>query len=175
MTVKPTGKKLMHTWQGDTITNWEVMERRIEQVLLTANEIAFDVETISTSDRSLVGIGIATSPRESFYFPWDSSAIHYAWRVLYNPLVKKIAHNCMFDLDVLWDSKPDVTDIEDTAVMSRFDNHFPATLEAMSVWLGRQGPMPMGQVMKLYKVKQVDELPFEVTANKCLLDAQLTL
>jgi len=173
--VKPTGHRILHSYQGDPITEWEDMELHIEEVLLTAHTVAIDVETINVSDRSLVGLAIATSPWEAFYFPWDSPYIHYAWQVLYNPDVKKIFHNCMFDLDVLWNSNPDRTNIEDTAVLSRFDNHFPATLDAMSMWVDRIPPTPISQLMKDFKTKRMDDIPMILTGGKCILDAQITL
>lgn len=168
----PTGKKIAHLGRDSYNSAEEAWEGFLAAVRSTSI-ISIDTETISTTDRRLVGVGIAVKPDEAFYFPWDSPLL--PWFVLRDPSITRCFHNAMYDLDVLWDYGISGTNIEDTAVLSRFENYFPATLESMAFWVDRQPPTPMGQVMRDHKVKRVDQLPYAVTANKCLLDAQITL
>jgi len=168
----PTGRRISYFGPDPVATaddSWE-------QFLITIRKthvIGFDVETVNIKDRRLVGLSIATSPRESWYWPWDSPLLPLF--ILCDPSITKVAHNAPYDLDVLWDYGVDGTNIEDTAVMSRFENYFPATLDAMAIWVNRQPPTPMGKVMKQHKVKRVDQLPYGIVAGKCLLDSQITL
>lgn len=150
--------------------NKEPSSDLLKDLLITArpDPVAVDVETVSLKDRTMVGLAIATSPTDAFYFPADSPLLPTG--LLERPAT--IYHNSLYDLSVLWDVKLRPTKIEDTIVMARLLN-LPSRLTELYYWTGRQTE-DMGRVLKEHKVKKVSELPFEVAAKKCCEDAMAT-
>ena len=82
--------------------------------------ISADVETISLKEQVPLGIGVAVDPSHSFYFPlFPNPSPVTPWHLLRNPEVKKVFHNAIFDLYCMRAWGLDMTNIADTAAMSR--------------------------------------------------------
>src|SRR5438552_16649510 len=65
--------------------------------------ISCDVETISTTDQTLIGIGLGLNCRESVYFqvfPQESKYLNLAWSIL-DRAGAVVFHNGIFDLTAL--------------------------------------------------------------------------
>jgi DNA polymerase I-like protein with 3'-5' exonuclease and polymerase domains len=90
---------------------------------------AFDVETVDLKERMPVGLGIAFSPDEAIYIPLHPEprykALEAVAPLFQNGMIKKIAHNILFDLktfpliDIIG-KKIDRYNIFDTSVASRY-------------------------------------------------------
>ena len=166
----------------ETLTTREQVEQRISDVLLPAPVIAIDVETVSLKDRRIMGIGIAVSPTEAFYFPWNSSIM--PWEKTTRPGTVRIFHNSLFDLPTMNGSEvlrfQDVEtsqgqELEDTAIMGRFANFPFVDMQYLSmVLLGREAHDDMGKVLRDRKLKTTLELSPNTIAEKCCKDAQVT-
>lgn len=82
--------------------------------------VAVDVETISLKERVAVGIGIAISPTEAFYFrTFPEISPDIPWHLLRDNRVTKVFHNALFDLSALREYDVDTNNVLDTSVMSR--------------------------------------------------------
>ncbi len=91
--------------------------------------IAVDTETISLSDTTCIGIGIAPNPYEAYYIPVlpePSEILPQVMNLLADKSLTKLYHNAVFDLNTLRtlavDDKfphPDVDNIEDTTLMAK--------------------------------------------------------
>lgn len=90
--------------------------------------IAVDVETISLIDKTIIGIGIANSPNDSFYFPIypdRSEFIKQAYKLTTRGDIVKVYHNGNFDIEGLKQfgresqlPDPDIWAIGDTNLMA---------------------------------------------------------
>lgn len=144
--------------------------KQLLSLLDGVSQVACDVETISLKDRDLVGLAIAVSPTDSFYFSAESSDL--PWDILTQPDVNVIYHNSLFDLAVLYDYSVQSDNIEDTIMMARLLN-LPQKLSQLSHWSGRE-TSDMGEVLAGYEVKKVSELPMAIVAEKSCQDVLAT-
>lgn len=140
--------------------------------LFPAKKIAVDIETVGKKDRTPIGLSMAINAWESFWFPIDSPVL--PWGMLQSPDILKVYHNGLFDLDGLWEHKPDCTNIDDTLIRARLANYDRASLEYLAPTIGRSIPFTITDLLKKYKVKGCDQLPEEVIARKCCIDSQVT-
>ncbi len=136
--------------------------------------IAVDVETVSLTDKSLVGIGLAPNPNEGYYFPiWPeiSPYIVDVLRLLGRPDITKVLFNSLYDLTILADYGIDYTNTIDVQIMGYLlglrgtlkllaDRLIGMSIEDMSEVLGRK--------------KDTRELAYEVLARKCINDVRAT-
>ena len=86
--------------------------------------LAVDSETISLKEKVPIGIGIAISSTEAFYFrlfPEESPVT--PWQLLKDTGITKVYHNVMFDAIALREYEVDNANILDTSVMSRLLCH----------------------------------------------------
>lgn len=143
--------------------------------------VTVDIETESLEDTTMLGVGIATSPDDAFYLPM--SEFHVALEVLRNPLVKKVYHNAMFDLDSLYSYGVDVTNIGDTAILARLQGK-PGKLTGLAFNLAATGMAPyvtvfgmdevLNELLPGKKKRKCSMFPEYLLAEKCALDVKAT-
>lgn len=139
--------------------------------------IAVDIETVSLIDRTMLGVGIATSPDDAFYF--TTPEIDAALPVLKDPDITKVYHNCMFDIYGLYDYDVDMTNMDDTAVLARLLG-LPGALKGLCFNLAVKNLIPhitvfgMKEVLDEFGTKTCDLMPERYVAEKCALDVKAT-
>lgn len=138
--------------------------------------VGFDVETISLKERMPLGFSIATSPIEAWYFktyPELDKEIELVLPLLQNPKIKKVLHNCLFDLRAIpIVAEVDSSNIADTNVMARLCGRTETKLFELAPEVGMEvtpvnvmiGP---GQTML--------DVPPEKLGPKCMRDSMATL
>jgi len=144
-----------------------------ESILLYPTQVGVDTETLSVSDITLLGIGMAPTSDDGFYITPDDPDFDRVIFWLQDPDVSKIYHNAPFDLRVLRDYDIDVDNVNDTALMARLYPEQSAVLEDCSFWVQRQ-TQSMKHTFAEHGVSKVADLPFEVLAQKCCQDAMAT-
>jgi len=179
------------TWDLDGPDPWpEMFGNPIELWEQFLNEppslIAIDTETISVSNRTLLGVGVAISPRESFYITENDPDFPGLMLVLEAHAIKKVYHNAPFDMRVLREWGVDHYNVEDTAIMCRLLN-IPAVLEQAlddTRYFGYDekgyhiqcgSPLRAEDMLYEYGVKRMDQMPPERLAWKCCTDSEATL
>ena len=138
----------------------------------TPRLLAVDIETVSLEDTSITGIGVAVSRMEAFYFPVDSIYFGGVIGLLWDPEIKKVFHNCLFDLPILEKLGVDAGNIADTITMAYLLG-LPAKLEDLSHAVDIK-TRDMGDVLKEHGVKETTGLPYRVLAEKCVKDVLAT-
>ena len=134
---------------------------------------AVDVETISLENLTPVGIGVAISRDEGFYFTMNPDMEEsIPWRILMSKEVKKVYHNVLFDLSALDEFQPDDENIACTLIMAHLLN-LPGDLESLSNLVGMEAH-DMKEYMVEHKAKTTLELPLELLAKKCCQDVKAT-
>ena len=154
------------------------------------NYIAVDTETVSLTDKTCIGIGIATSPTDSYYipvFPQASEILYQVYDLLARRNIVKVYHNANFDLQVLRQfatennlTPPDVWNVHDTNLMANVSAN-PPDLETLSYKLLHEGnPLSIDgileearQVAGKKNVTMLDADPAKV-ARKCAYDCEFT-
>ena len=144
------------------------------------NFIGVDVETYSKVDHTLLGVGIALDPQNAFYITPDNDEFWKVICVLQNPNLWKVYHNAPFDLRVLRPYDIDPDSVHDTALMARQAMEVSAVLEDISwqasyVTPGDRHTESIGTIFERYGVSKVLDIPTDVLAEKCCLDAISTL
>lgn len=136
--------------------------------------IGFDIETISLKERMPIGLSIATSPTDAFWFPcYPDISEQIPWEILCNPKITKVIHNALFDLRAI----PLIQDIDSTNI---FDTNVAAHLKNMeSTRLGDLAP-EVGMEAKSAKDmlgtgQTMLNLPIEEVGKKCCIDSRVTL
>lgn len=133
--------------------------------------IAVDVETISLEVPVLVGISVAISPDESFYFPVLPEPSIYLGdiiAILQNSDIVKVMHNSLFDLAALAEFTVDRDNIIDTLLMAHLVGERFADLRTLSANIGFFLP-------EFPKIKEwIWDLSEEQIATKCCTDAEAT-
>lgn len=138
-------------------------------------EVALDIETISLSIDTILGIGIATPENHAWYFDiWEMSLI--PWHLIHPSSTRKIWYNAPFDLkrELLGKFHADIENIDDAIIVMRMLPGIGNSLKDASQYVQTQA-QNMGDVLKEYEVQTVDKLPFEVVAEKCMQDALATM
>ena len=133
--------------------------------------LAIDVESVSLEILEPVGIGIAVSPTDAFYFPVllePSPFLPDIINILRDASITKVFHNALFDLQVLAEYNIDQSNIIDTLIMAHLAGARDARLLTLALSAGRLLP-------SLPALKQwIFELTEEQIAEKCCSDAQAT-
>ena len=139
--------------------------------------VAVDAETVSLKNRFPIGLSIASSPDESFYFPLypDEHNPDVPWSILENTKITKVFHNAPFDLS----SIPivhnlDMSNIADTNVMARLLNIEKHGLDDLTYEYMGERVEDAKQVMQRYKAKDMRDLPEYEVASKCSKDTTST-
>lgn len=131
--------------------------------------LSIDTECISLKHPEPVGIAVATSPNDSFYFPIQpepSALLPRVLSILKDGSITKIGHNLLFDLRVM--PEIDRTNIADTLVMAHLAGLRRADLDTVATLIG--SPLPFFPPIKEW----IWELSLEQIAEKCCTDAQAT-
>jgi len=137
--------------------------------------VGVDTETVSISNRTLLGIGVAFSQTEAYYVTPNSHEFDAVLGVLRDKSRRKIYHNAPFDLRVLRKYDVDIDEVDDTALMARLKPEDSAVLEDVSFWLhpfGHHQTQTVSHLMAQYKVRKFTDLPADVIAEKCCKDAK---
>lgn len=160
---------------GSTIPmSAELIEQLMEQMVFHNHDgiVAVDTETVSLEDKRLLGIGIAPSSRDGFWFPvWPEASpyLPMVLRLLADSSITKVYHHCMFDLDVLRAYYVDTSNIADTMLMAN-QLGLPLALRDLSYYGGVQS----GKFPKLSKKDGLLGLPVETVVQKNCLDTMAT-
>ena len=152
--------------QGIPPTTAEEIKNR----LLNGGLLACDTETVSLQDRTIIGVGFATSKDEAFYIPSYSPLMQLAKEVLEDPSILVTFYNAPFDLEVLaWDGIF-VKGSLDLLTMAR-QHRLPGGLKLLASHIG----WDKDEIRDLLGPKQtMMDLPEEVTADKCCWDVRIT-
>lgn len=140
--------------------------------------IGFDFETISLEERVPIGLSIATSPTDAFYFPlYPERSSYLPWHILQNPKIKKVAHNIIFDLEIAGIEGVDLGPMDDsniacTNVMAHLLNK-PDTKLTNLAWEVGAEVSPASEY--LTGKKTMLDLPEEEVADKCCRDSEIAL
>lgn len=167
-----------------SLSNGETKTQKLVEQLIddTPHIVAVDTETISLKDRTAIGISVATSPSDAFYFPTHptvSPALPV--RILKDPSVIKVFHNAPFDLDVLdimaqeIDEEFDSHNIRDTTVMAHLLMRDDSKLQWLMWEVGREAHETAEELMKRYSAKDMLGVPETESAKHCCLDSTGTL
>lgn len=132
--------------------------------------LALDTETISLKDRYCIGAGLAAGPH-ACYIMRGTEAWPVVMALVSDARLTRVMHNVMFDSDVLGFGPGELLNIADTSIMAAIQG-MPASLSRLTFEvLGRvideiQDVLPARKLMI--------DLPFPVTAKKCLDDVRST-
>lgn len=144
--------------------------------------VAFDIETVSLDERHPIGIGVAFSPQEAFYFKlgegYSQKGLEALGKILADVRIVKIAHNIMFDMGVFplipdIGSRLDRANIFDTNVAARLLGYQFTALSDVLPEFGLS-TTPADQLLKKYGVKTMSELDPMVVADHCAQDCKGT-
>lgn len=149
----------------------EPREELLEELLLSTKLIAIDVETVSLEVQEPIGMAIATSPDDAFYFPLVPMSSYVPWGLLRDPSITKIMHNSLADLEYLKEFAIDDSNIEDTLVMAHL-----LGLPGKLVYLGGEFYI---EVIPIFHppyqgLTTTLEIPTEVIAQRCCNHAMAT-
>ena len=148
--------------------------------------VALDVETVSLTERHPLGIGIAFSPAEAFYFELTpevpvkalESLIHFISDIR----IVKIFHNAMFDLGV-WPLIPvvgkvmDRANIFDTNIAARILGYQDTMLELLGAEVVDMYTTNMGSILKSNGCKDNNQLIAKnpkALSDHCAQDCKVT-
>ena len=135
--------------------------------------IGVDTETVSLKDKLPLGVSIAISPSEAFYFPlYPERSPIFPWHILRDPSIKKVYHNALWDLDVLEPFDLDNTNVADTTVLAHLLN-LPGELSELQYHIDRSDIVSAREMLGAGKTML--DLPIEEVASKCCRDAEATL
>lgn len=155
------------------------------------NIIAVDIETVSLTDKTIIGLGIATSPTDTFYcpiLPIRSDIIEQVFTLITRRDITKIYHNGNFDIDggltrfAIAEGlpEPDYWNIQDTALMAN-NSALPPDLHTLGkVILDDHTlftiPELLDKARQSTGKKQVTmlDVPLEDVAKKCCNDVRTT-
>lgn len=149
------------------------------RLMSETHAVGVDIECISLKDTTIVGVGIAPTTEDCFYF--TEGEYHHVRDVLANDSIIKVFHNCMFDLEELWYLGVERPFIGDTAFLARLLG-LSGSLRELVVdldengWTDRRYPAcSMGALMKEHNAKTTLEMPQAIVAAKCADDCRATL
>lgn len=153
--------------------------------LESASLIAVDMESVSLSDLTAIGIGMHISPTEGYYFPiFPRRSEHLPlalWKVS-DPTVTKIYHNGSgFDLPVLDQlaeeeehARPDDVCYQDTSIWGQCSG-LPGALQRIGTeWLGAADLFSIADLFQESNTRTMLGVPESRVAEKCLNDCRTT-
>jgi len=147
--------------------------------------VALDIETISLDERHPVGIGIAFSPQESFYFSLypepNVKALEALRKFVSDVRIVKIAHNWVFDMGVfplipVIGESLDRANIFDTNVAARLLGYRETSLPILAAEFNCH-TVGMGEIMKengcTDNIQLIKKNPM-LLADHCAADVKAT-
>ena len=146
--------------------------------LASCSTLACDVETVSLKDRTLLGIGIATSPDEAFYVTVDDPEFTtLAHAFLTNPYTL-ILHNAHFDLPLIQATiggpPAFAYNVIDTLIAAQLIGLRPDLASLCLDLFGYLKPPITDLIGKGKNQKTMAEVPVQDVAERCCLDARMT-
>ena len=153
--------------------------RLFYELLLETDAVGIDIESVSLKDTTMVGVGVAPTTEDCFYF--TEGEYHHVYNVLANDRITKVFHNCLFDLEELDRLGVERPVIGDTSYMARLlglPGGLSELVRELHVlgWTDREYvALHMGDVMKEYNVKKTTDMPQAIVAAKCHQDCIATL
>jgi len=164
---------------ADADERWQFWEQHRPAV------VAIDIETISLDERHPLGIGIAFSPEESFYFDLTPEppikGLEALKKIISDIRIIKLAHNWVFDMGVfplipVIGNSLDRANIFDTNVAARLLGYQETSLPILSYEFGAPTES-MKEILKRHGCKDNTELikidPM-LLADHCQLDTKAT-
>lgn len=153
--------------------------------------MSVDTETISLTDRTCIGIGVAI-PEAEYYFqilPQTTEALPILAEILSDPNRQKVYFNALFDLRVLEQTftenglpPPDARNIVDVSIMAQVQGRESGELNKLAeLYLGPESVNPYSIKQLLLDARggkrggNMLEVPFEVIALKNWYDTRQTL
>jgi DNA polymerase-1 len=152
-------------------------------------KVAIDTETISTTDKTCVGVGFAISPDEAYYIPLLPTAALGANGIIEvicsNRQIAKIFHNAHFDLDTLTRFAkseelvlPDISNVADTGIIINILG-LPGGLYYHGYLLGFENLFTIPELLDKVKnggIKRPNTLDIDTDdlAQKCINDCLVT-
>ncbi len=156
--------------------NESVRKELLQELLLSKQHalIVVDVETVSLDDRTPIGVGIAVSPTDAFYFPIDSTEL--PWDILRNATTDKIFHNSLFDVSALYSYSIDTTNIEDTLTMAHLLNKHPKLIYLTNMLgvVGNLNLTTVEEILPKHKNSTMLDVDVSIVAQHCCNDALAT-
>ena len=135
--------------------------------------VAADTETISLSDRTVLGVGVAVSTTDAFYLTADDPEYYKLIQILSNPAIPKVYHNANFDLRVMRSEGVDSSNVHDTAIAARLKG-ISGVLEEASFYT-RTEVESAKSFMTRRGITHMDQADPADIARKCCVDANATL
>lgn len=137
--------------------------------------IGIDTETVSLKDKTLIGIGVAISPTDAFFIPYQSPHMAKVKQLLSDKRVLKVFHNSRFDLEVLSSLGVPIINWVDTLIAAH-SLGLPAKLGLLVFELFNESKPDISELIGTGK-KQLTmlEVPIEKVAERCCLDCEYTL
>uniref|UniRef100_A0A6M3K8U5 Putative DNA polymerase n=1 Tax=viral metagenome TaxID=1070528 RepID=A0A6M3K8U5_9ZZZZ len=137
--------------------------------------ISVDCETVSLTNRRVLGFGIATSPEEAWYFKAGEPEIELVRPLLNNPKITKVFHNAIFDLRCM----PGILDVEttniaDTNIMARLQGFRETKLFTFEDFTDKH-TTPVEQILAAHGTKVMTDLPPMEVSRHCAQDVMATL
>lgn len=157
-------------YHGDHPEKFRTVEE-IHHHLLTHKWFACDTETISLDDREVIGLGLATSATDAFYWNVTIADTSFPYRILRDPSFLKVFHNTMFDMEALEDMGVHVQNVADSMQKCQ-EAHLPKGLADVSKLFSWQIDT-IDDVLPLFGKDMLD-VPTDVVAAKCAWDIRAT-
>lgn len=143
--------------------------------------IAIDTETIDLKEKFPIGFAIATSPNEAWWFdclPERDLEIELLQSLMSDSSIRKVYANCMFDLKVqeliFLNYQFDTRNIVDILTWARLLGRTNASVGVLAGEINREA-QSIPDLLAEYGTKSMLDLPHEVVASKCAVDAVVTL
>jgi len=179
--------KVIYHGTNNHLTSDDLVNRLLHPI---GGIIAVDVETVSLIDKTIIGIGIATSPDDTYYvpiYPVTSEILEQVYLLTTRSNIKKIYHNGNFDIEGLRQyaishdlPEPDIWNIGDTNLMANNAGLWPDlhTLgrELLNDYSLFTIPQLLDEARRLVGKKNVTMLDVELdkVALKCCNDVRTT-
>ncbi len=152
----------------------------VEDMLsLQPKVVAIDIETISLKERMPLGFSVAFTENDVVYFPVypePCPEVELVKPLLLDRSVKKVAHNAMFDLDVMpLIYQIDRSNIADTNVMARLLGNIYTSLKDLSLQEFGIEVDNIKDLLDRHSAKTCLDVGTRYLANKCMVDSRMSL
>lgn len=161
---------------GSSTAQKDVVQKLWEHVN-NGKPVSVDVETHSLEDQTPIGLSIATSPKDAFWFKVGTLYDSAIALILSNNRVRKIFHNGSFDKPILQDFyQTQINNTTDTMYMAQLLG-LPARLNDLALVLLNRQSLEIKDLLGTGKDKKTSmlQVPLEKVIEKCCLDTQISL
>lgn len=156
------------------------IEEALSRLVYHRGYVAVDTETVSLKDRTCIGIGVAVSPTEAFYFPCDPEPNSPHSRTMFFPVLQKfldrsdidrIYFNAPFDIERLEANEVRAEPYQDLSIMCHVSGLYNALDENIGHLLAESHTIISDILPKRTSMRQ---LTLETVASKCVHDCMAT-